>query len=145
MNIEVPLFVYGTLKKGGKWHHLIANEVFLDQDAVHGEMYLEKGRFYPILYTGNDIIKGETYIVRESVYQRVLILESDADYDIKTARAISGREVRVFFFKDESQKDPEKRIVEFHAEEYFKRWLDVTPRNSESYLFWLEWGGTKSE
>lgn len=141
--IEVPLFVYGTLKKGGKWHHLIENEAFLGHDAVHGEMYLEKEGFYPILYPGNDIIQGETYAVRESVYQRVLALESDTGYDIKTVKAISGREVRVFFFKDESQKDPARRIIEFQAGEYFKRWLDVTPRNSEGYLFWLEWGGTK--
>lgn len=141
--IEVPLFVYGTLKKGGKWYHLIENELFLGHDAVHGEMYLEKEGFYPILYPGNDIIQGETYTVRESVYQRVLALESDADYDIKTVNAIRGRAVSVFFFKDESQKDPERRIVEFHAEECFKRWLDVTPRNSESYRFFLEWGGTE--
>lgn len=141
--LEVELFVYGTLKRGGKWHHLVENEVFIGEDAVNGEMYLEKGGFYPVLYDGKDMIQGEIYRVGEAAYQRVLALESDADYDIKTAQAISGREVRIFFFKDESQKDSEKRIVEFHAAEYFKRWLDVTPRNSESYLFWLEWGGSE--
>lgn len=141
--LEVELFVYGTLKGGGKWHHLIENELFLGHDAIHGEMYLEKEGFYPILYPGNDIIQGETYRVRDSVYQRVLALESDADYDIKTVRAISEREVCVFFFKDESQKDPAKRLTEFHAAQYFKRWLGVTPKNSESYLSWVEWGGSE--
>lgn len=140
---EKTLFVYGTLKRGGKWHCLVEKEMFIGEDAVKGEMYLEKSGFYPVLYYGEDIIYGEIYRVRATAYQKVIALESDADYDIKIVKTISGRDVGVFFFKDESQKDSERRIVDFRAEEYFKRWLEVTPRNSESYLSWLELSGNK--
>jgi gamma-glutamylcyclotransferase (GGCT)/AIG2-like uncharacterized protein YtfP len=93
------LFVYGTLKQGGKWHHLVSNEHFVGEDAIEGEMYLEKGGTYPILFVGTDIIKGET------------------------------------------QKDPNRRIQEFNAPEFFRQWLSTTDHNSESFREFLAWGG----
>lgn len=127
------LFVYGTLKKGGKWHHLIEDEQFLGEDSVEGEMYLEKGGYYPILYVGTDLITGEVYSVRPEAYDAVVALEADANYDVVTVTTVGGRAVTVFYFTDETQKDPDRKIDNFDAPAFFQKWLDNTPQDSASY------------
>lgn len=139
------LFVYGTLKEGGKWHHLLQNSQRLEPgDSILGEMYLFED-VYPVLFRGDDMIRGETYDVPDKDYSRVFELESDANYVIDTVVTDRGHEAEVYFFQDESVKDPERQITEFDAIEYFHRWLEITPRDSESFQFFLEWGGNADQ
>lgn len=136
------LFVYGTLKQGGKWHHLIEDETYLGKDTVEGEMYLEKGGYYPILFVGTDLITGEVYSVRPEAYDAVVALEADADYDVVTVMTTGGRAVTVFYFKDESQKNPDQRIDNFDAPAFFQKWLAVTSPDSDSFKEYLALGGS---
>lgn len=117
------LFVYGTLKKNGKWHQLLAQEKYLGSDSVDGELYLEKGGYYPILFKGTEVVHGELYEVSPEAYEKVMALESDADYDIQTVQTHQGRVVKVFFFQDLAQKIPSQKITDFDADFYFQKWL----------------------
>jgi gamma-glutamylcyclotransferase (GGCT)/AIG2-like uncharacterized protein YtfP len=90
------MFLYGTLKKGGKWHQLVANEEFLGNDIVNGEKYMDKNGYYPILFVGTDEILGEVYNV-----------------------------------------SPE-------AHESFKKWLESTPKDSDSFREFVHLGGDKN-
>lgn len=135
------IFVYGTLKRGGKWHHLLENELFVGEDSVQGEMYLEKNGYYPILYVGSESVPGEIYLVSEEAYKKVVELESDADYDVQKVKTTNGIEVTVFYFQDMEQKSIERKIDNFDAQAYFDKWLSETDRNSDSFKAFLEWGG----
>lgn len=140
MQATHTLFVYGTLKHGGKWHHLLANSKLITPDSVKGEMYLHKD-LYPVLFTGEDDISGETYLVPEGDYDKAVALESDALYNVALIETASGHKAEVFFSTDESTRDPAHRIAHFDAEFYFKKWLEMASPSSESYQSFLEWGG----
>lgn len=120
--MKEKIFVYGTLKKGGKWHHLIENEDYLGQDTVRGEMYLEAGGYYPILFQGEEEIPGEIYEVSPKALEAVVELESDANYMLVQALTANGIPVELFYFTDESQKDPKRKLSEFDAKYYFEKW-----------------------
>jgi len=134
------LFVYGTLTTGGKWHHLLENEPLLGKDKVEGALYLEKGGYLPILFVGTDLIAGEVYSVSLDAYKAVVDLEGDADYDVVTVMSVGGRAVTVFYFKDETQKNPDQKIEEFDAAAYFQKWLAATPPDSPSFREFIRLG-----
>lgn len=135
------IFAYGSLKQGGKWHHLIENELFKGTDTIEGEMYLEASGYYPILFAGVDLVQGEVWSLSDESYQKVWELEADADYEVKTVTTVGGLPVIVFFMKDESQKDPSRRINNFDAALYFNKWLAENDTDSPSYRQFLDWGG----
>ena len=47
------LFAYGTLQRGGIWHHLLAWEEFVGRDTVTGGLYLHPCGVYPVLLPGD--------------------------------------------------------------------------------------------
>ena len=96
---------------------------------------------YPVLFRGNDLIRGEVYVVNQEVYDKIFELESDADYAIETLVTEKGITVEAYIYQDESVKNQENRITDFEAADFFDKWLRETPRESESFQFYLEWGG----
>lgn len=57
------LFVYGSLKRGGKLHHELADARFLSQARVRGELFHIKGESWPGAFStlSRNHIKGELY------------------------------------------------------------------------------------
>jgi gamma-glutamylcyclotransferase (GGCT)/AIG2-like uncharacterized protein YtfP len=134
------LFVYGTLKHGGKWHHLLSGQVFLGEDYIHGDMYMDKGGYYPVLYQGEGLVQGEVYGVDGLALESVKELEVDAGYDYVQTLTRSGDAVSVFCYTDSSPEGL-ARIETFDAVSCFRRWLEATPRDSDNYLEFINRGG----
>lgn len=139
MSKMIELFVYGTLKQGGKWHFLLNGQEMLDVDSVEGELYLEKGGYYPIMFEGSDQVMGEIYLVNAEVMARIMALEGEADYDIKRVTTQGGYEVTVFFFNDQTQRRPEQKIEQFDASAFFELWLLDNPVGSQGFIEYLNW------
>ncbi len=141
MESHHKLFVYGTLKQGGKWHHLLKGQAFLGNDSVLGEMYLDTEGFYPILYQGSSTVDGEVYDVDEHAFNAVRDLESNAGYDCLQVQTRLGQTAMVYCYTDSPDRDPATRITTFDAAANFKQWLDATPRDSDSFQEFLRLGG----
>lgn len=63
MNAQ-PVFVYGTLRKGGSNHSRMGASAFLGAGRISGKMY--RIDWYPALVCGGDTsVKGELYLVGE--------------------------------------------------------------------------------
>ena len=71
------LFVYGTLKEGGKWHHILENSKFVGDGKLSGfEMYVLKDGFMPMIKESpGDVVYGEIYEVNDSTLDRIRLLE----------------------------------------------------------------------
>lgn len=58
------LFVYGSLKRGGKLHHQLAGDArFLGQARIHGELFHIKGEAWPGAFStlSPSYVHGELY------------------------------------------------------------------------------------
>lgn len=63
MNAQ-PVFVYGTLRKGGSNHFRMGDSQFVGVGRISGKMY--RIDWYPALVCGGDTsVKGELYLVGE--------------------------------------------------------------------------------
>jgi gamma-glutamylcyclotransferase (GGCT)/AIG2-like uncharacterized protein YtfP len=59
-----PVFVYGTLKKGGSNHFRMEGSKFIGEGRISGRMY--RIDWYPALVCGGEgSVKGELYLVNE--------------------------------------------------------------------------------
>lgn len=132
------LFVYGTLKQGGKWHHMMSGSDFLGLDTIQGEMFVDD--YFPYLFNGTDIISGEVYDVRMEDYERIAAMEGD-EYGTSKVTTGKNRQIVVFTAVDNSKRNPKNRITNFDAAAYFKKWLEDTPRDSDSWQEFVELGG----
>lgn len=132
------LFVYGTLKEGGKWNHLMQHSTPLGDDVIKGEMYID--RYFPHLFEGTDKILGEVYDMDSEDYQRVVEMEGD-EYTTQVVTTGKGREVVVFTAHDTAKRDPKRRVRYFAAPYYFRKWLAETPTDSQSWQEYRECGG----
>lgn len=103
----LPVFVYGTLKKGHSNHPLLADSTFLGAGAVPGELYdlggipgyiykdvaaTVKGEVYRMPWIGTlydlDILEGEGYL-----YERIVVnatLNSGDKVDVWVYQYMNG-------------------------------------------------------
>ncbi|QTN31005.1 gamma-glutamylcyclotransferase [Akkermansiaceae bacterium] len=64
MNVN-PVFVYGTLKKGGSNHFRMGRTSFVGAGRIFGKMY--RIDWYPALVCGGDsLVRGELYLVSDA-------------------------------------------------------------------------------
>jgi len=111
---EIPVFVYGTLKKGLSNHHYLegGNATFLGQ-AITKKRFALYADLYPYVYPKEAIshIKGEVYLVDKETLARLDALEEHPDwYYREKTRVIleDGREMDAFiYFHDE----PSGRLI----------------------------------
>jgi gamma-glutamylcyclotransferase (GGCT)/AIG2-like uncharacterized protein YtfP len=70
------LFVYGTLKRGGKYHDYLEEAELVAEHAVaKGEIY-DTGLGYPaMVLTGNGEVQGEVYDIPEELWPAIDYLE----------------------------------------------------------------------
>lgn len=135
------LFTYGTLKKGGKWHHLLEDQQFVAEDKVEGEMFIENGSYYPIMFVGADLISGEVWSVDDEAYQRACDLESDANYRIELVQTVGGRMVMAFYMDDTQKPEGATPVNNFDAAAYFEKWKNDVDPESASYEEYIRLGG----
>ena len=89
MNVE-PVFVYGTLRKGGSNHFRMANSEFVGSGRIAGRMH--RIDWYPALVCcGESTVKGELYRVSAEHLHALDIFEgitpdSDAPRDYRRVK-----------------------------------------------------------
>lgn len=71
MVIMVKLFVYGTLKRGGKLHNVLGNSDYLGDYQTEKRWVLADFGPYPGLIPGEDEVKGELYEVDAVTLKRI--------------------------------------------------------------------------
>lgn len=75
----VKLFVYGTLKRGESNHSYLENAEFLGDDEVENAQLFDLGA-YPMMLSGEGIVKGELYYVPLKTVQLLDVLEGHPNY-----------------------------------------------------------------
>lgn len=108
------LFAYGTLQRGGIWHHLLAWEEFVGRDTVTGGLYLHPCGVYPVLLPGDRAVPGEVFRVGPAAFERVARLE-DGEYTPRDAMTGAGRSVTVFVCQDERFRTPSRALESFDS------------------------------
>ena len=106
------LFAYGTLQRGGIWHHLLAREEFVGRDTVTGALYLHPCGVYPVLLPGDRAVPGEVFRVGPAAFERVARLE-DGEYTPRDAMTGAGRSVTAFVCEDERFRTPSRALESF--------------------------------
>ena len=73
---EHLVFVYGTLRRGGRYHHLLEQATYLGaaQTPPH-YVLLDAGSYPAMLKNGTQAIHGEVYRVHEHTLKELDILE----------------------------------------------------------------------
>lgn len=108
----IPLFVYGTLKKGGIYHYLLGDSKFVRKASVEGfTLYTNNGRWPMARPNKGSHINGELWLVNENVFDRVASVELGAGYDMCT---VDGKFVFFPVMNDEFWKLVEQRSVLFY-------------------------------
>jgi gamma-glutamylcyclotransferase (GGCT)/AIG2-like uncharacterized protein YtfP len=107
------LFVYGTLQRGGIWHHLLAREAFVGADTVTGALYLHPCGAYPVLLPGDHAVPGEVFRVGPVAFERIARLEA-GEYMPRDVMTGAGRSVTVFVCQDERFRAPTRALESFH-------------------------------
>ncbi|WP_457640197.1 gamma-glutamylcyclotransferase family protein [Persephonella sp.] len=75
-DLKELLFVYGTLKRGGRLHHHLSGARFIGEGYVKGyKMYLVD--WYPAVVKGEGIVYGEVFAVSKDVLDVVDKVEDE--------------------------------------------------------------------
>lgn len=76
------VFVYGTLLKGLRYHHILKDCQFLGKKIGRGLQMYDLGPFPACVFTNNyeHTVKGELYAVDEDVLKRLDILEGYPEF-----------------------------------------------------------------
>ena len=115
------LFVYGTLQRGGIWHHLLAREDFVGCDTVAGALYLHPCGAYPLLFPGDRAVPGEVFRVGLAALERVARLEA-SEYTPRDVMTGVGRSVTVFVCEDDRLRIPSRALESFDPTRYHAAW-----------------------
>lgn len=75
----VKLFVYGTLMRGESNHSCLENAEFLGDDEVENARIFDLGA-YPMMLSGEGVVKGELYHVPLKTVQLLDVLEGHPNY-----------------------------------------------------------------
>jgi gamma-glutamylcyclotransferase (GGCT)/AIG2-like uncharacterized protein YtfP len=95
-NGEVPLFVYGTLKRGHGNHHWLAAAPFLGEAALPNVVLHDLGPF-PMAVPGEGLVRGEVYVIDAAGLARLDRLEGYPRlYDRRPLPLADGRTAWVY-------------------------------------------------
>lgn len=98
--LEIPktllCCVYGTLKKGRFWHHLIINEKFIKDDLIVGQLWIDE-RGLPVFTDGEKDVPVEVYEISEDTFNMLKSFEENAGYETTLIKTKSG--LRVYGWK----------------------------------------------
>ena len=93
------IFVYGTLKEGGRWHHLIEKATVIGYGKLSGyEMYVLEDGFMPMLKESpGDAVYGEVYEVNDTTLDRLRQLERQYK-EIRANVMVDGMSVNCYVY-----------------------------------------------
>lgn len=95
-----PVFVYGTLRKGGSNHFRMEGSAFLGAGRISGRMY--RIDWYPALVCGGEgFVKGELYLVNDKLLAALDAFEGITP-DSEKPREYRRVKTRVFLESGES-------------------------------------------
>ena len=92
------LMVYGSLRKGGEFHHYLKGADFIDSDILNGYLMIKEGD-YPVIYKSKfkeDTVFIEIYNINEYHLTEIDILEGyigpgmKNEYERITVRSSKG-------------------------------------------------------
>jgi gamma-glutamylcyclotransferase (GGCT)/AIG2-like uncharacterized protein YtfP len=94
----MPLFVYGTLRKGEKNHHMLEGAEFLGNKALPGFVRTESTG--PAIIPGDedDFVEGELYQVEPEALEKIDEYEGD-EYPREVAFLEDESEVNVYVYR----------------------------------------------
>lgn len=94
----MKVFCYGTLKKGGRFHHLLKSRKakFVDFAQIKGTMY-NLGEFPAIVLMGHNDIHGELYEIDADTLQELDHLEGYPNFYDRQVVATSRGDAWVYF------------------------------------------------
>lgn len=108
------VFVYGTLKRGGRLHHNLSpnkhkNSRFVCEDTVSNcDLYMIQ--WYPGVDDGDGIVGGEVYEIDEPMLARMDELEDEGILYRRTLKTTqSGHDVWIYMYLGDV--DPASKVV----------------------------------
>jgi len=91
------VFVYGTLKKGGRLNpYYMGKSTFIKEDTVKGNLYTLGS--YPAITEGKNDVPGEIFEMPEEDFENVKLMEESAGYETKILKTKSNESVKVFVY-----------------------------------------------
>lgn len=117
----IPLFVYGTLKKGEKNHHRLDGSDFLKQEKLFG--FKRSEGIGPAIMPGgeDDLVEGELYQVDSEVLDKIDEYEGD-EYIRELVELDDGSEAYAYIYVPIEGIEPED--IHNAANEAGIRWDD---------------------
>ena len=105
------VFVYGSLRRGGRAHALLAEGRFLGvTESVPGYTMLDLGA-YPALVPGEDAIVGELYEASPGLIRRLDAYEGVPDLFVREKIALAdGTEAWVYIFRNTHRREDWPRV-----------------------------------
>lgn len=97
----VNIFVYGTLRKGCRNHHLLEGIEFIDAECKGVERYWKAGYSFPFARRRDSKIYGELYSVDDSTLARLDLLEGHPNFykrELFTVQDKDGKEYKAWIY-----------------------------------------------
>lgn len=82
-NSLLPVFVYGSLKKGYQLHdHYLKNQMFIGNATIKGYSLISLGQFPALIEVDDDSysVAGEYYLVTQEVFDKLKAMEEKVGY-----------------------------------------------------------------
>lgn len=82
-NSLLPVFVYGSLKKGYQLHdHFLKNQMFIGNASIKGFSLISLGQYPAMIQVDDDSysVSGEYYLVTKEVFDKLKAMEEKAGY-----------------------------------------------------------------
>jgi gamma-glutamylcyclotransferase (GGCT)/AIG2-like uncharacterized protein YtfP len=99
--MRVPLFVYGTLRRGEPNHHELRNASFLGLARTARRYAVRHVAGFPALLPGTDEVSGELYDVEADLVARLDVFEGET-YVRRLIELSDGSSAEAYFLADSS-------------------------------------------
>ena len=70
------VFIYGTLRRGGRLHSWMRHSEFIGEAVLTGAKLYDLGNDVPGIYPGEGCVKGELFTVTDPHFEDLLYLEN---------------------------------------------------------------------
>jgi gamma-glutamylcyclotransferase (GGCT)/AIG2-like uncharacterized protein YtfP len=107
---RLPLFVYGTLRRGERNHHELGGSIFLRSVRTARGYAVCHVAGFPALLPGTDEVSGELFDVDDDLLARLDVFEGEA-YARRLVELADGTRAQAYFLADSAITEPEGRAA----------------------------------